>query len=116
MTRSVSHPGPTATGVWRLRTSARVAAMESPTETYTPTDGTVTLLTTSWCGFCRRLKQQLDRDRVDYTAVDIEQTPEAATVVMAVNDGNRTVPTVVFPDGSTATNPTSAEVMARLGR
>lgn len=86
------------------------------TEQYTPADGTVTLLTTSWCGFCRRLKHQLERDRVDYSEVDIEDTPEAAEVVMAVNGGNRTVPTVVFPDGSTATNPSSFEVMARLGR
>lgn len=90
--------------------------MTPPTEQYTPADGTVTLLTTSWCGFCRRLKHQLDREQVDYTEVDIEDTPDAAAAVMAVNAGNRTVPTVVFPDGSTATNPSSYEVMARLGR
>lgn len=90
--------------------------MTPRTDAYTPAEGTVTLLTTSWCGFCRRLKYQLDRDRVDYTEVDIDQSPEAAEVVAAVNDGNRTVPTVVFPDGSTATNPSSYEVMARLGR
>lgn len=93
-----------------------VAAMTTAIAPYTPVDGTVTLLTTSWCGFCRRLKYQLDRDRVDYTEVDIDAAPEAAEVVIAVNDGNRTVPTVVFPDGSTATNPTPHEVMARLGR
>lgn len=90
--------------------------MESSTAMYAPVDGSVTLLTTSWCGFCRRLKHQLDREQVDYTEVDIEDTPTAAEVVMAVNDGNRTVPTVVFPDGSTATNPSASEVMARLGR
>ena len=90
--------------------------MEVSTAMYAPADGTVTLLTTSWCGFCRRLKHQLDLARVDYTEVDIEATPSAAEVVMAVNDGDRTVPTVVFPDGSTATNPSAQEVMARLGR
>ncbi|MCA1782362.1 MAG: mycoredoxin [Dermatophilaceae bacterium] len=90
--------------------------MTTSTEQFTPAGGTVTLLTTSWCGFCRRLKHQLDRDQVDYTEVDIDGTPDAAEVVMTVNDGNRTVPTVVFPDGSTATNPSSYEVMARLGR
>ena len=97
-------------------TSTKVAAMTPAIDPYLPADGTVTLLTTSWCGFCRRLKYQLDRDRVGYSEVDIDTTPEAAEVVMAVNDGDRTVPTVVFPDGSTATNPTPHEVMARLGR
>ena len=90
--------------------------MTSLTDEYIPADGTVTLLTTSWCGFCRRLKHQLERDGVDYTEVDIEDTPEAADVVVAVNGGDRTVPTVVFPDGSTATNPSAVEVRARLGR
>ena len=90
--------------------------MTSLTDEYIPADGTVTLLTTSWCGFCRRLKHQLERDGVDYTEVDIEDTPAAADVVVAVNGGDRTVPTVVFPDGSTATNPSAVEVSARLGR
>lgn len=90
--------------------------MTSLTDEYIPADGTVTLLTTSWCGFCRRLKHQLERDGVDYTEVDIEDTPAAADVVVAVNGGDRTVPTVVFPDGSTATNPSAVEVRARLGR
>lgn len=83
---------------------------------YAPASGSVTVFTTSWCGYCRRLRSQLDRDQVTYLEVDIEEAPEAADIVMAVNDGNRTVPTVLFPDGSTSTNPSSYEVMARLGR
>lgn len=83
---------------------------------YAPASGSVTVFTTSWCGYCRRLRSQLDRDQVTYLEVDIEESPEAADIVMMVNDGNRTVPTVLFPDGSTSTNPSSYEVMARLGR
>jgi mycoredoxin len=83
---------------------------------YVPEEGTVTLLTTSWCGFCRRLKHQLEREGVTFGEVDIETSDEAAGVVMALNGGDRTVPTVVFPDGSSATNPSVHEVMARLGR
>jgi mycoredoxin len=90
--------------------------MESPTADFVPEEGTVTLLTTGWCGFCRRLKAMLDREAVEYTEVDIDESPAAAQAVMAVNAGDRTVPTVVFPDGSTATNPSVYEVMARLGR
>jgi len=40
--------------------------------------------------------------------------PQAADYVMQVNGGNQTVPTVVFPDGTAATNPSLAEVKARL--
>ncbi len=46
--------------------------------------------------------------------VDIEAVPAAADFVMSVNDGNQTVPTVHFPDGTAATNPSVAEVKARL--
>ena len=74
----------------------------------------LTMYSTSWCGYCRRLKSQLDREGIDYTEVDIEARPEAADFVMKVNNGNQTVPTVLFPDGSAATNPSLAEVKARL--
>jgi mycoredoxin len=76
--------------------------------------GSLTMYSTDWCGFCRRLKSQLDREGIAYTEVDIESHPEAAEFVMQVNDGNQTVPTVLFPDGTAATNPSLAEVKARL--
>jgi mycoredoxin len=74
----------------------------------------LTMYSTSWCGYCRRLKSQLDREGIGYLEVDIEAEPEAAGFVMKVNNGNQTVPTVLFPDGSAATNPSLAEVKARL--
>jgi mycoredoxin len=46
--------------------------------------------------------------------IDIEQNEESAKFVEQINGGNRTVPTVVFPDGHTLTNPSAAEVKARL--
>ena len=79
-----------------------------------PAPGTVTMYSTTWCGYCRRLRGQMDREGIAYSVVDIEQVPEAADYVMSVNDGNQTVPTLVFPDGTAATNPSLAEVKARL--
>ncbi|TDC63225.1 mycoredoxin [Actinomadura sp. GC306] len=76
--------------------------------------GQLTMYTTSWCGFCRRLKSQLARDGIEMVEVDIERDPEAAEFVMSVNGGNMTVPTVVFPDGSAETNPSAKAVKARL--
>ena len=75
---------------------------------------TFTMYSTPWCGYCHRLKGQLVREGIDFTVVDIEQHPEAAAIVEKANRGNQTVPTLVFPDGSALTNPSVAQVKARL--
>jgi mycoredoxin len=74
----------------------------------------LTMYTTTWCAFCKRLKRQLAADGIEMTEVDIEQDPAAADYVMSVNGGFQTVPTVVFPDGSALTNPSAAAVKERL--
>ena len=74
----------------------------------------LTMYTTTWCGYCKRLGAQLDRAGIAYELVDIERDEKAAEFVMGVNGGNQTVPTVVFPDGSAMTNPSLAEVKDRL--
>lgn len=87
---------------------------ETTTSPVLPEPGTVVMYTTSWCGYCRRLKTQLDSAGIGYTLVDIEQQPETASYVEEVNGGNQTVPTVVFPDGSALTNPSLAQVRTAL--
>ena len=72
------------------------------------------MYTTSWCGYCHRLKTQLGREGIDFREVDIERTPEAIDVVTAANRGNRTVPTLVFGDGSALTNPSVRQVSEKL--
>jgi mycoredoxin len=73
-----------------------------------------TMYTTTWCGYCRRLKNQLAREGIDIIEVDIERDPAAAEYVMIVNGGYQTVPTVLFADGSTLTNPSARAVRERL--
>jgi mycoredoxin len=74
----------------------------------------VTMYSTTWCGYCRRLKLQMDQAGIAYDEVDIEQDPEAAAYVQSVNGGNQTVPTVRFPDGTAMTNPPFAVVQAKV--
>ena len=74
----------------------------------------LTMYTTPWCGYCRRLKSQLAREGIEITEVDIEREPEAAEFVMTINGGYQTVPTLLFPDGSTLTNPSVRAVKQRL--
>ena len=75
---------------------------------------TVTMYSTKWCGYCFRLRKQLDREGIAYDVVDIEHDEDAAVLVMQVNDGNQTVPTMVYPDGSAQTNPSLQQVKAKL--
>lgn len=78
--------------------------------------GDFTLYSTPWCGYCHRLKSQLQREGItDFVEVDIEAQPEAAAVVEKANNGNQTVPTLVFSDGTALTNPSVAQVKAQLG-
>lgn len=74
----------------------------------------VTMYSTKWCGYCFRLRRQLDREGIAYEVVDIEQVPDAALVVERVNNGNQTVPTIIYRDGTAQTNPSLNQVKDKL--
>jgi len=75
----------------------------------------VTMYSTTWCGYCQRLKAQMGRAGISYVEVNIEDDPAAAAFVESVNGGNQTVPTVLFPDGTALTNPSLHQVRDALG-
>src|SRR5690349_10495564 len=91
------------------RDSARMTASVT-----TPVTSSVTMYSTPWCGYCHRLQGQMDREGIEYDVVDIEQHPEAAAFVESVNNGNQTVPTLVYSDGSAQTNPSVMQVKEKL--
>jgi len=72
------------------------------------------MYTTTWCGYCHRLKSQLKREGIGFEEVDIEAHPETVKIVEEANGGNQTVPTLVFADGSALTNPSVADIKAKL--
>jgi mycoredoxin len=74
----------------------------------------LTMYSTPWCGYCHRLKSQLDREGIAYDVIDIERDPAAAGYVMSVNGGNQTVPTMKFDDGTAMTNPSIKQVKEHL--
>ena len=74
----------------------------------------LTMYTTTWCGYCKRLKRMMQDDGINFAEVDIETTPGTAEIVERVNNGNQTVPTLVFTDGSAMTNPSLAKVKEKL--
>ena len=73
-----------------------------------------TMYSTPWCGYCHRLKSQLDREGITYDVIDIEQQPEAAAIVEKANNGNQTVPTLVYSDGTAQTNPSLKQVKEKV--
>jgi mycoredoxin len=75
----------------------------------------VTMYTTAWCGYCVRLKKLMQREGIEFAEVDIEHDTQAAELVMRANGGNRTVPTLLFTDGTALTNPSIDQVKAQLG-
>ena len=70
---------------------------------------------TSWCGDSRRARRLLDEHQIVYEWIDIDQNMEARKFVEQVNHGFRSVPTIIFPDGSRLTEPSTSELMAKLG-
>ncbi len=72
------------------------------------------MYSTTWCGFCRRLKLQMDQAGIAYSEIDIERNPDAARFVEGVNGGDQTVPVIRYADETTATNPSLAQVQAKL--
>ena len=72
------------------------------------------MYSTQWCGYCKRLKAMLNADGIEFTEIDLEQTPDAVAIVERVNNGNQTVPKLVFSDGEAMTNPSVAKVKEKL--
>ena len=74
-----------------------------------------TVYTTTWCPYSRSLVSDLRHYGVKFDEVDVDEDEQAADLVRELNGGNRVVPTVVYPDGSHATNPNGVEVAGKMG-
>ncbi len=75
----------------------------------------ITVYGAFWCPDCHRSKTFLGEHQIPYNWVDIEEDAEGEAFVIEANEGKRSIPTLVFGDGSVLTNPTNAELAARLG-
>ena len=85
--------------------------MSSPATDLNP--ARITMYGAAWCGDCRRSKAVLDRRGVDYEYVDLEVEFDGAARAQAIS-GRTSIPVVVFPDGTHFTEPTDAELGAKL--
>jgi mycoredoxin len=79
------------------------------------TEPEIILYGTTWCGGSRRARLLLDEHGIPYRWVDIEADEAAARTVESINRGNRSVPTLIWPDGSVLVEPSNEELAKKLG-
>jgi mycoredoxin len=72
------------------------------------------MFSTDWCGYCKRLKSQLNENSIPFREINVEEEMHYAAFVEEVNGGNRVVPTLLFSDGAALTNPSVAAVKEKL--
>lgn len=75
----------------------------------------ITLYGTAWCGGSRRARLLFDQHEIPYRWVDIDKDEEAARYLESVNRGFRSVPTIIWPDGSIMVEPSDEELSKKLG-
>lgn len=85
------------------------------TDLYNLKPSGVMVYSTVWCPDCKRAKQFFGEQRVAYSNVDIEQDEKAMAFVEKVNNGMRSIPTIIFPDGEVLVEPSNAELANKLG-
>ncbi len=79
------------------------------------TESQIIMYGTRWCGDCRRSKKVLEAGNIPYRWVDIDTDPAAAELVRKLNRGNRSVPTILFPNGDILVEPSNAALAAKIG-
>ena len=75
----------------------------------------IIMYSTSWCPDCHRAKYFFDNYGVEYVEIDVEEQPEAAEIVKKLNGGNRSVPTILFPDGTKLVEPSTQQLADQTG-
>lgn len=84
------------------------------TDLYTLSPDIITFYGVSWCGDCRRARQVFADKQVKFIDIDIDKDSKAAEFVKQLNHGNRSVPTIVFPDGAHLTEPDTLTLGKKL--
>ncbi|HSL41876.1 MAG TPA: glutaredoxin family protein [Anaerolineales bacterium] len=84
------------------------------TDLYTTAPSQIVVYTTEYCSDCIRTKKFFEANNIPYLRVGLEGNREATEFVMKVNNGFRSVPTIVFPDGSILVEPKWEELKAKF--
>jgi mycoredoxin len=81
---------------------------------YTKTPSQIVMYVTQYCSDCRRAKEFFEINHIEYLRVDLEGDDKAVEFVMSINNGYRSVPTIIFPDGSILVEPSREELREKM--
>jgi len=90
--------------------------MSDQTDLYTKSPSQIVMYTTEWCPDCRRAKFFFKRKKIDVLNVDVNADKKAEEFVKELNNGNRSVPTIIYPDGSLQVEPSTEEMEAKFSQ
>lgn len=74
----------------------------------------ITMYGADWCGDCRRSKRLFESLDVQVNHIDVEADESAAVKVIEINGGAKSIPVIVFSDGTHLTEPSDIELTAKL--
>ena len=77
-------------------------------------DDKIVVYGADWCGDCRRARKFLTNHDVPFDWINVDKNKEAEQFVKKVNKGMRSIPTIVFPDGSILVEPSNSELTRKL--
>jgi len=83
---------------------------------YTLSPSSIVMYATEYCGDCKRAKAFFEQNQIAYVKIDLEGNEEAVKFVKTVNNGNRSVPTIIFPDGTILVEPSQEELRAKFSK
>ena len=81
---------------------------------YTTAPTQIVMYATEYCPDCVRARKFFEANNIPHLRVVLEGNSEATDFVIKVNHGNRSVPTIVFPDGSILVEPNWEELKAKF--
>ena len=74
----------------------------------------ITFYGADWCGDCRRSKRLLEELNVKYDLIDVEKDPTQIDKVIELNGGAKSIPVIVFEDGTHLTEPSDPDLRKKL--
>jgi mycoredoxin len=90
--------------------------MSQPTDLYSKNPSQIVMYTTEWCPDCRRAFFYFKRKKIDFLNVDVNTDKKAEVFVKELNNGNRSVPTIIFPDGSMMVEPSTQDLDEKFSK
>jgi mycoredoxin len=90
--------------------------MTDQNDLYSMNPSQIVMYVTEWCPDCRRAKFFMKRKKITFLEIDVKTDKKAESFIKELNNGNRSVPTIIFPDGSMMVEPSTEELEEKFSQ